>query len=314
MRTNFIAFLLLLCTVQAMGQDAPFGKITITPYIATGANVDATTQRLLEDKLNQVVTANGVTGGYDKKFIITPSVNVLSANETATIPQKTSMKVSVTLYVGDGETGNKFGSYYMELVGVGDTHNEALYSSIRKINVKDSGLHDMIEQSKQHIVKYYNAVAPKLIKEAERSMAAYNYEIALSYLSVIPFACTHYEKAQALITKCGAKIIERDNNELLTKAKAAWGANPNEAGAHEASGYLSHVVISSTYYKKEVDELSCRMANRLAQIVNKRMEIEETEILSKERLESERINASARVASSFFTSLPKLVYKVFSWF
>ena len=314
MRTNFIAFLLLLCTVQAMGQDAPFGKITITPYIATGANVDATTQRLLEDKLNQVVTANGVTGGYDKKFIITPSVNVLSANETATIPQKTSMKVSVTLYVGDGEAGNKFGAYNMELTGVGDSHKEALYSAIRKMNVKDAGLHEMIEQSKQRIVSYYNAAAPKLIKEAEGYMSSNNYEEALLRLSVIPFACSYYDKAQALVGKCGAKIIERDNNTLLAKAKAAWSSNPNEVGAQEAASYVSQVILSSNYYKNEVDRLNRQMANRLSQLENKRLDIEKTKILSAERLEAEKINASSRVVSAFFGSLPKLVYNIFSWF
>ena len=314
MRTNFIAFLLLLCSVQVIGQDSPFGKITITPYVAAKADLDATAQRLFEEKLNQVVTANGVTGGYDKKFIITPSVNVLSANETANIPQKTSMKVSVTLYVGDGEAGNKFGAYNMELTGVGDSYKEALYSAIRKMNVKDAGLHEMIEQSKQRIVAYYNAAAPKLIKEAEGYMSSNNYEEALSRLSVIPFACSYYDKAQTLVRKCGAKIIERDNNTLLPKAKAAWSSNPNEVGAQEAASYVSQVILSSNYYKNEVDRLNRQMANRLSQLENKRLEIEETKILSQERLDAERINASARVSSAFFGALPKLVYNIFSWF
>lgn len=296
------------------GQELSFGKITISPYIPEDTEFDSTSARLLKSKLLQIVTTNEAVGGFDRRFVIVPSVNILSETETGTIPQKVSMKVNITFYVGDGVAGSLFNFSNTEVTGVGDSHADALYSAIRKINVKDADLQALITEAKKRIVEYYNTTAPTLIKEAESFMASYEYEEALARLSVIPSLCSSYDKAQSLISTCGNKIIERDNNVLLTKAKAAWSSNPNEIGASEASSYLSQIIISSTYYKKEMDKLTNQMRQRLTQLENKRIELAKVQILSKERLEAERINASARVTSAFISSLPNLVFNIFRWF
>lgn len=295
-------------------QELSFGKITISPYIPEDTEFDSTSARLLKSKLLQIVTTNEAVGGFDRRFVIVPSVNILSETETGTIPQKISMKVNITFYVGDGVAGSLFNFSNTEVTGVGDSHADALYSAIRKINVKDADLQALITEAKKRIVEYYNTTAPTLIKEAESFMASYEYEEALARLSVIPSLCSSYDKAQSLISTCGNKIIEKDNNVLLTKAKAAWSSNPNEIGASEASSYLSQIIISSTYYKKEMDKLTNQMRQRLTQLENKRIELAKVQILSKERLEAERINASARVTSAFISSLPNLVFNIFRWF
>lgn len=296
------------------GQELSFGKITITPYIPENTELDATAVRQLKTKLSQLVTTNEAIGGFDRRFVIVPSVNVLSETETGTIPSKTSIKVNITFFVGDGISGTLFSSSNIEVTGVGDSHSDALCSAIRKINVKDSGLQSLLDAAKSRIVEYYNSTAPALIAEAESFMAVYDYENALSCLSVIPSICSSYDKAQLLISKCGNKIIERENNSLLTKAKSIWSANPNEYGANEASFYLSQIVISSAYYKNEVEILTQQIRQRIAQLENKRIELTKVKILSEERLESERINASARVTSTFISSLPSLVFNILRWF
>ena len=314
MRKFLFTSLLLVMVSISWGQELSFGKITISPYIPEDTEFDSTSARLLKSKLLQIVTTNEAVGGFDRRFVIVPSVNILSETETGTIPQKISMKVNITFYVGDGVAGSLFNFSNTEVTGVGDSHADALYSAIRKINVKDADLQALITEAKKRIVEYYNTTAPTLIKEAESFMASYEYEEALARLSVIPSLCSSYDKAQSLISTCGNKIIERDNNVLLTKAKAAWSSNPNEIGASEASSYLSQIIISSTYYKKEMYKLTNQMRQRLTQLENKRIELAKVQILSKERLEAERINASARVTSAFISSLPNLVFNIFRWF
>lgn len=314
MRKFIFTSLLIVMGSISWGQELSFGKITISPYIPEDTELDATSTRLLKSKLLQIVTKNEAVGGFDRRFVIVPSVNVLSETQTGTIPQKTSMKVNITFYVGDGVAGSLFNSSNIEVTGVGDSHADALYSAIRKVNVKDTSMQALITEAKGRIVEYYNTTAPTLIKEAEGFMASYEYEEALARLSVIPSLCSLYDKAQSLISTCGNKIIERDNNLLLTKAKAAWSTNPNEIGASEASLYLSQIIISSSYYKNEVDKLTNHMRQRLSQLEDKRIELAKVKILSEERLEAERINASARVTSTFISSLPSLVFNILRWF
>lgn len=314
MRRLLFASLLLVMVSVSWGQELSFGKITISPYIPEDTELDATATRLLKTKLSQIVTANEAVGGFDRRFVIVPSLNVLAESETSTIPQKTTVKVSITFFVGDGVSGVLYNSSNIEVTGVGDDHADAIYSAIRKVNAKDVDLQALITEAKGRIVEYYNTTAPALIKEAEGFMASCEYEEALARLSVIPSLCLSYDKAQSLISKCGSKIIERNNDLLLTKAKSVWSANPNEYGATEASTYLSQIIISSSYYKNEVDKLTSQMRQRLAQLENKRIELAKVQIISEERLEAERINASAKVTSAFISSLPKLVFNILRWF
>ena len=314
MNRIFCLCIFLLISFFVKGQEMSFGKISITPYITEKSGLNATTERLMETKLNQIVSVNNAVGGFDKRFIITPIVNVFSVSETSTIPQKTSMKVSVTFYVGDGIDGVLFNSHNIELVGIGDNHNGALYSAIRKINVKDSGLQELLSVAKKRIVEYYNTIAPTLLDKAEGYIATSDYEKALASLAVIPSLCQSYSKAQSLISYCGGKILEEKNNTLLAKAKIAWSASPNEKGANEASIYLSQIVVSSSFYKTEIDKLTKQIQQRLIQIEDKQIEFEEVKLLSEERLEIERINASANVTSSFINTLAELAFNVFKWF
>jgi len=303
----------LMFLAYSWGQDSSFGKITIMPYITNNSGLDATARSLLSTKMNQIVTANNAVGGFERRFVITPAINVLSEKETATIPQKTSIKVSIIFFVGDGVAGTLFNSYNIDVSGIGDDHNHALYAAIRKINTKDAGFQSLINESKDRIELYYKSAAPALIKEAEGYMAVQNYEGALSKLGGIPSICPSYSKAKALISKCGNKIIDRENNALLTKAKAVWSSNPNEYGAKAASGYLAQVVISSSYYQNEVKSLTKQIQQRLVDIEDKRIEFETIKILSEERLEAERINASAKVMTSIIDAVPS-VLNVLSWF
>lgn len=304
----------MFIVVSGFGQDMEFGKITITPFISRESKLDATATSLMMNKLNQAITVSDAAGGFDTRFVITPVLNVLSETETATIPQKTSAKISITFFIGDGLSGLLFDSYSIEVVGIGDNHNDAIYSAVRKINVRNVGLQNVLKEGKKRIVEYYNSVAPKLIKEAEAYIAALDYENAIAKLATIPSSIDDYTRIQEMISDCGGKIIERNNDVLLNKAKAAWSTKPNQQGANEAKQYLDKIIISSQYYKNEVEKIYRQISQRLSEIERQKTEFEKFKIESDERLKTEKIRASAQVATAFFNALPKLVYSIFKWF
>ena len=314
MKTLFLAIIFVLLSANIKGREMEFGQITITPFIADNIELDETGEKLLYTKLNQIITKGEASGGFDRRFVITPFINVLSESTTATIPQKVSAKISFTFFIGDGVSGSLFGSKELEITGVGDNHKNAVYSAIRKIGTNDEGLQQLISDSKNRIVKYYNTVSPNLINEAKSCMAEADYETAISKLSTIPSMCDEYDTAQKMIVECGGKILDRDNNNLLTKAKAAWSSNPNVYGAREANEYISQICVTSSSLKREIDKFTNEIRARLVQIENKEIELERARIASQENIEKEQIAASARIATSVFNALPKIAYHIFNWF
>lgn len=314
MKTLFLAFIFVLLSANIKGREMEFGQITITPFIADNIELDETGEKLLYTKLSQIITKGEASGGFDRRFVITPVFNILSENTTATIPQKVSIKISFTFFIGDGVSGSLFGASEIETTGVGDNRKNAVYSAIRKIDTNDEELQLLISDSKKRIVKYYNTVSPNLINEAKSCMAAADYETAISKLSTIPSMCDEYDTAQKMIVECGGKLLDRDNNNLLTKAQAAWSSNPNVNGAREANEYISQICVTSSSLKKEIDKLTNEMRTRLSQVENKKIELERARIASQENIEKAEIAASARIATSFFNALPKIAYHIFNWF
>lgn len=314
MNNNLLISIFLLFAMNLYGQKKDFGHITITPYISDKVDLNEPGKRQLETKLNQIVTYAGVTGGFDRRFIITPNINVCSESTTATIPQKTSIKTDITFFIGDGVTGNLFGSVVVKATGVGDNHQDALCSAIKKIKIDDEELQSLISICKKRIIEYYDAMAPDIIKEAKEHMNSGDYETALSKLALIPSLCDEYNTAQGLISECGGRLIAKDNDELIMKAKAAWSRNPNSIGASEASEYIAQINITSPSVKREVDKLTNQIETRLIQSENKKLEIEKAKIVSQENLERAKIEASSRVTTSFFEALPDIAYYIFRWF
>ena len=111
----------------------------------------------------------------------------------------------------------------------------------------------------------------------------------------------------------GNNIIDRDNSALLTKAKSAWSANPNQEGATLASKYLADIIVNSKSVKAEIDKLSNEIKSRLREIDNNAINLRKTEILSRERIEIENIRAAEKKTSAFYGMLPKLAYNIIRW-
>lgn len=291
---SFLCFATLCRAVET-----PFGKITITPHVED-ANLDARATKVMNGKLTQVLSATDMSGGFERRFILVPSVDIVSETTTATIPTKVSLRLMVTLSVGDGVADAKFSSCCLEMTGIGDDRSEAICSAIRKINTRHPDLQGMIREAKQKILQYYETVTPDLIIEAKSKMKTGDYEGAIKNLSVIPSVNKDFELSQSLLAKCGEAMIERDNNDLLFKAKAAWVAEPNVNGAVAVKDYLSRISNPSEKVKLESEKL-CKEVNRcITEAEKQKVKLEEMKITSRERMVTSGVEAAARLAAGIF--------------
>lgn len=116
MRKLYLISIFILAILNCYGQEETFGRITITPYISDKVELGDTGTKYLRTKMAQIVTIGEATGGFDQRSIITPALDVLEESTTASIPQKTSLKVSITFFIGDGIAGILFGSNNIEVI------------------------------------------------------------------------------------------------------------------------------------------------------------------------------------------------------
>lgn len=313
MKRLFLSILSAAMTLACGAQAARFGQLTITPYIAQESGFDANASRLLQNKLAYAVSIANASGGFDKRFVITPKVDIMESATTATIPQKVSLKAQFTFYVGDGIDGTLFSSCQKEQTGIGNTQQQAILAAIRKINAKDKALQEAITEGRERIEQYYQATAPKIIAEARSLMASYKYEEAMTALSAIPRICKDYEKAQEMIAECASESIENANHELLIKARSAWSASPDETGATKAASYLADITNPSDKIKAATDQLTGEMEKHLTDMAKQKLSIEKQRIKSEENVRKEGIKATANVVGQIVNAFSP-AYKVSKWF
>jgi hypothetical protein len=287
--------------------------------------VDAQSRELLSDKLSQIVTVNGIAGqGVDNRCVITANIQRLNMTVTETVPAKTALRLSVSIYIGDGIDGTLFSSVNKELTGIGNNEADAYKAAIRKIPVRDRLFIDCVNEGKSRILKYYDQMAVKIIAAAKSAAASGDYDGAINMLFVIPMQCKDYQEAQALVADYARQQIENTNQKLMVNAQAAWVASPDRNGASNAQAYLNDIQFPSAKILSEVNRLCSEMSSRLQEIDNQEWQREMQEMQNRHkreiaRIQSEKersiayINAAASVARVWAANRPKVIYRIYHW-
>ena len=121
---------------NTVGKSDDAARITLAAYVPQQIDkMPDAARSILANKLNQIVTQNGMGGAANnERFIITANVNVISKDLTATAPPMTALVLEVTLYIGDGFVGTKFSSTSISVKGVGESETKAYISALKGIS------------------------------------------------------------------------------------------------------------------------------------------------------------------------------------
>ena len=98
-RILVVALAALFCgtAITVKAQSAKdIGVICLNPVVPENDGLEAKATAMLKTKLNQIATANGMSGsGFDNRFIITGHIQKLRSEQTQTVPQKNAVLVKI---------------------------------------------------------------------------------------------------------------------------------------------------------------------------------------------------------------------------
>ncbi len=299
MKKIFIILGIVFCaTFVANAQNKTTGteRIGISVYVPQSMeDVPESAIANLQNKLNQIVTNNGISNGVNQRFILTPKISVLTKDITSTAPIMQAYTLDVTLYIGDGIDGKLFSSTSMTVKGVGETETKAYMNALKNIKTNSSELQAFIEKGKSKIVEYYNTNCSFIMKEAEMLAGTNNFEGALASLIVIPNASEDcYNKAIATIPAIWQKYIDKDCKAKLQEATAIWTASQNYESAAEAGSILASIDSDASCFG-EVKALFSKIEKE----IKARDTREWNYVLKTQQQESERIEAWRAVGTAY---------------
>lgn len=150
-------------------------------------NISDDASSILYNRLNQAVTLNGI-GSTDNsnKFLLVPSVTVLSIEPTATAPINYVAEVEITMFIVDNSKKLLMSQETLVKKGVADNERKAVVEAIKSVKARDSKLKKMITIGKNRIIEYYNTECENVVKTINAYIDCGMYDQALSELNAIP--------------------------------------------------------------------------------------------------------------------------------
>ena len=247
---------LMLATLMSVSLFA--AETTFLPIsVMAGDNIEsfpAGAKALIENKLTQVLTNNGIAGmDYSGQFILAITTTPLDKDVIAGPPSKIAEKMEMNLYIVDAYAKTVFSSTSMKVRGLGETETKCYLNAITNMPVRSPQLAKFVEEGKQKIIEYYDHEADQLIKKAQFLAKQKNYEEALSIIYLIPAQCQKYDEALEAGLEIYQQYIDNQCNINLAAARSAWAAEQNSFGAYAAGEYLQNILPDAGCYDEAME-------------------------------------------------------------
>lgn len=154
----FVALFLMMSFNFVEAQDIRIERVS-------DSSIDASVADILYGRLTQAVELNGLVSTDGKcRFVLEPSVNVLSIETTTTIPIKYVAEVEVVLSLVDNFRKIILSQVILTKKGIGKNTSQAVGNAIKSVKSRDSKLKKMIALGKEQINAYYKAECDSVVE------------------------------------------------------------------------------------------------------------------------------------------------------
>ena len=173
---------------------------------------------MLYNRLNQAVSLNGMAStDNSNKFLLIPSVTVMSVEPTTTAPIQYVAEIEISLFLVDNSRKLLISQEILTRKGVADNENGAVLESIKSLKGRDPKLKKLIVNAKNEIIEYYNTECEKIIETITAYIEMEMYDEALDELNAIPqldaeLEC--YKNSIDILNKISVEQQAKSNNNI----------------------------------------------------------------------------------------------------
>lgn len=169
------------------GKATDEDRIAIAPYIDYDQDIPSSSKNMLESRMKQVLTKNGMAAETTNAvFIMKAEVNEISKEITPTSPPMHAFSLEVVFSIVDRINGNVANSTSVQVRGVGTNENKAYLQAFKQINASSPQLRKFVDISKEKILEYYNSKCDDILKYANTLKEQGKNNEAISFLNSVP--------------------------------------------------------------------------------------------------------------------------------
>ncbi len=180
-----IKSLLLVLMIVAFVNTIEAQTIRVLPV--SSENISENAAEMLYNRLNQAVSLNGMAStDNSNKFLLIPSVTVISIEPTPSVPVQYVAEIEISLFLVDNSRKLMMSQEILTKKGVSVDETTAVLEAVKSLKGRDPKLKKMIVNGKNKILDYYNSECDKVMLTISTYLEMGMYDEALNELNAIP--------------------------------------------------------------------------------------------------------------------------------
>ncbi len=292
-------------------------RIIISTYLPPNTDNNSTeSTNLLKNKLDKIVTSNGIGGSSNSsRFIITSNIVVLNKEITPSAPPQHLLELEISFFIGDAVTGTKYSSVSKNIVGIGPSEIKAYLNAVNQIKPTDKIFVEFIKLGKDRIIEYYNSQCDFILKSAETAVSQNNFDDAIYQLTQVPEICKEcYEKCMNNVIPVVQKKIDRDCSIKLLNATNLWNSNLDFNTANQVGEILNTIDPKSNCFK-DVEILSKKIELRVKELDNRDWKLQLKQQQDDIDIQKASIQSARDIGVAYGNNQPKTIttYNIKGW-
>lgn len=302
MKKIFITLFLTAATLLSGAQNCSIPLQVVVPSENNG--ITPQSAQYLKNVLRHAATNGDDAISANAQFGIMAKADVVNKHIIAGAPQKTVLNLSMTLYIGDLTKGQVFSSYTIDVNGVGNNDTKAYNNAIRKLNVQNRNLAEFIERGKTKIIEWYDNNYQNIIQKAKMAAAVKEYDKALYELLSVPECCRGYNTVLSQVKVVYQQYIDKQCEENLAQAQAAWMTGFNEENAAIAATFLSEIEPDAACHSEAM-----KLVNEIKRHMGEEWKFEMKQWSDVVSIESQRLANAHEIALAYAQNQPQVIIK-----
>jgi hypothetical protein len=211
---------------NTVGKSDDIGRLSIAAIVPDEAGLPAETQNMLQNKMMQIATQNGLGATADRaQFAMVPVIAIISKDITPTAPPQIALTLELSLYIVDALSQSIFSQTTVSIKGVGNTEERAYSQALRNLNPRQGQFRGFVDRGKEDIMAYYNSQCDVIITGSQALASQQQFGEALFLLMSVPDVSREcFNNCMALSADIYKQYANQQCEEYLAQAKAAWSA------------------------------------------------------------------------------------------
>lgn len=273
-------------------------------------------------KMLEIAAQNGISGlGTNPNFVLGAEINQTGRVATSTTPQKMTVQYEMLFKVMSAFTGDVYGTAKQEVMGVGNSFEEASLNAVNEIK-NTPEMQAFLKTSSERIVNWYDSNVAVLKNEVEKAEAEGNFAYALAILNSVPEQATvayqyvsekQPQTLAAMLHKQAADmlgemeaVLASSNDDFNPKVGAYFSLIPMDAPEHAIAQKLYAEYEKKCFDRRAVLEAKAERDEQAARELQKlQMQYENQQALAEIEADKIRAQYEAQAAAAAAANRPR---------